>query len=72
MKVYVVENVKPNVKVFSSKESALDYAKMKANKRNCPTSVWLESIEGIENEVYCSSEIAGASHIYIYEREVES
>lgn len=71
MKVYVVENVRPNMKVFGSYEKALEFARVKANKRNCPVSVWFEDLDGTQKEVYRSCELVGGSHIYIYERTVE-
>lgn len=71
MKVYVVENVRPDMQVFGSYEKALEFAKTKAKKRNGPVSVWLENLNGAVEEVYRSRELVGESHINIYERAVE-
>lgn len=70
MKVYIVENTRPDMNVFGSYEKALAFAKAKADKRRGPVSIWLESLNGEINEVYRTSEITGESHINIYERVV--
>ena len=71
MKVYVVTNVRPDVQVFPTYEKAFEFAKVKADKRRGPTSVWFEAVDSKYGKgVYHSAPVVGESHIYIYEREM--
>lgn len=71
MKVYVVENVKPDMQVFADYDKVVAFAKMKADKRRGPATVWLEAADGEITMVYNTSPYTiGESHINIYEREV--
>ena len=70
MKVYIVTNVRPDVQVFPTYDKAFEFAKMKADKRRGPTTVWFVDVNNIEKEVYNSSPIAGEHHLSIYEREM--
>lgn len=71
MKIYIVENVRPDYQVFLRKEDAINFAFKKANGSR-HANVWFEPMDGhmVYKDCCLNPERNSDSHITIIEREV--